>query len=87
MNSQIPENQLNDRNSRWPISQMLLRGTFGTGTQAEKRLTLRSRAIFIAMLGWALLGTGSHAHQKPVMRIITLFLPAVLCSYYAWEKR
>jgi hypothetical protein len=85
MNS--PESQLDKPGSRWPISAMLLRGTYGTGTPAEKRLKLRSRIIFGVILGWVLLGTGSHTHPKPVMRVITVFLPAVLCSYYALEKR
>ncbi|MGA8216362.1 MAG: hypothetical protein WB799_22420 [Candidatus Sulfotelmatobacter sp.] len=87
MKSQAPESRLNKSSSSWPISEMLLRGTYGTGTPAEKRLLSRTRIIFFAMLGWAFLGTGSHAHPNPVMRVITVFLPAVLCSYYAFEKR
>lgn len=87
MNSQTPESQRKEPISRWPISEMLFRGTYGTGTPAEKRLILRGTIIFGVVLGWAFLRTGSHTHPRPVMRAITLFLPAVLCSYYALEKR
>jgi hypothetical protein len=87
MNSQAPESQINKPTSRWPICEMLLRGTYGTGTPPEKRLISRSRIIFGVMLAWAFLGTGSHSHPNPVMRVITVFLPAVLCSFYAFEKR
>jgi len=87
MNSQAPEIQVNKPISRWPICEMLLRGTYGTGTPAESRLILRSRIVFGVVLGWAILGRESHAHPNPVTRVITVFLPAVLCSYYAFEKR
>jgi hypothetical protein len=87
MNSQVPESPLNNQKSRWPISEMLTRGTFATGTAAEKRLILRSRIVSGVMLVWALVGIVTHMRPKPVMGSITLFLPAALGTYYAVEKR
>jgi|SRR5271156_1696174 len=87
MNSQVPQTQPNKRDSRWPISEMLARGTFGTGTPAERRLILRNWIVCGVLLGWALTGMTTHAHPKPFMRLIALFAAAALCTYYAMEKR
>lgn len=88
MISRIPENPPNQQSPRWPISQMLRRGTFATGTAAEKRLVLRNRIVCGVLLVWALISRFvMHTHISPVMREIPLFLPAVLCTHYALEKR
>jgi hypothetical protein len=85
-NSQPPDSNINDQPSRWPLGQMLMRGSFGTGTPAEKRLASRSNIIFGALLAWLLLGKAAHLSAS-MTRTITLFLPAVACTLYAWEKR
>ncbi len=87
MNSQTQEDQPNNKNSRWPTSEMLARGTFATGTAAEKRLISRNRIVLGVILAWVIIGKVTHMRPKPVMGSITVFLPAALCTYYAWEKR
>ncbi len=73
--------------SRWPLSEMLVRGTFGTKTAAECRLIVRGRIVGALILGWVLVGVITRMHPKPLMGVITLFLPAALYTYYALEKR
>jgi hypothetical protein len=85
MSAESPNNQPPEH-SRWPLGQMLMRGTFNTGTRAEKRLVRSSNVIFIIFMAWAFLGTALHLHAS-VMRAGTLFMPAIGCTYYAWEKR
>ena len=88
MNSRVPENPANQQSPRWPISEMLRRGTFATGTAAERRLILRNRIICGLLLAWVLINRFvTHTHPYPVMREITLFFPALFCTYYALEKR
>jgi hypothetical protein len=87
MNSPTQEGQPDSKNSRWPTPEMLARGTFGTGTAAEKRLISRNRIVLFVVLAWVLLGKVTHIDSKPAMRLTTAFLPAALCTYYAWEKR
>jgi TctA family transporter len=86
MKSESPNGESSDQPSRWPIRQMLMRGTFGTGTRAEKRLASRSNILFGILLAWALLAKATHLSPS-IMRSATLFLPAVVCTFYAWEKR
>jgi hypothetical protein len=85
MKSESPNNQSAEK-TRWPLGQMLMRGTFNTGTRAEKRLTTRSYAILILFLVW---GTVVKAfHVTPLLLwTVTPFLPAIGCTYFAWEKR
>lgn len=65
---------------------MLRRGTFGTGTRAEKRLASRSNIIFGILLAWLFCGKALHMSAS-MFRTLTIFLPAVTCTLYAWEKR
>jgi len=73
--------------SHWSVSEMLLRCTFGTRTPAERRLILRGKIVGALILGWLLVGIITHMHPKPLMGVITLFLPAAFYTYYALEKR
>jgi len=70
--------------SRWPISEMLLRGTFATQTASERRLVVRNKLIgallFVTVIAMRI-------HPTRIMVEITLFVTASLCTYYAWEKR
>jgi len=70
--------------SRWPISEMLARGTFGTNTSAERRLVIRNKIIgaliFVSVMA-------CRVYPKPITAMCTFFLVAVLCTYYALEKR
>jgi hypothetical protein len=91
MNTNLPQNQspgndINDQPSRWPVCEMLMRGSFGTGTPAEKRLASRSNIIFCVVMAWLLLAKAVHLPAS-MSRTVTLFLPAVACTLYAWEKR
>gem|GEM_PF-6291677 len=52
MKSPNAGNEANTQDSRWPISAMLMFGTFGTGTPAEKRFLLGARIMSAAWLGW-----------------------------------
>lgn len=72
--------------TRWPLSQMLARGTFGTGTRAERRLSTRSTVIFIVVIGWLLLSPLAHLDATRV-RLVTVFLVSPALTFYAWEKR
>jgi hypothetical protein len=70
--------------SRWPVREMLMRGTFGTKTPAERQLVRRSRAIVIIF--YALLVAGRF-YPKRINLAWLLFLAAAFITYYAWEKR
>jgi hypothetical protein len=85
-NSQSSDRDHSDQPSRWPIGQMLMRGTFATGTRAEKRLASRSNIILVVLLAWLLVGKVAHIPAS-ISRTLTAFLPAVACTLYAWEKR
>ena len=77
----------NNQNSRWPVSEMLLRGTFATGTPEERRVVRSSRVLLVVMLAWAVIVRAAHLGSTPAVRVITMFLCLSLISYYAWEKR
>jgi len=76
-----------NQNSRWPVSEMLLTGTFATKTPQEKRYKLRAKISSILMGCWILLAFVYRAHPFPGMRVITLLLPGPFFTYLAWEKR
>jgi hypothetical protein len=38
-------------------------------------------------LAWLIVWVWGGRHPKPVMDSISAFLPAVFCTYYAWQKR
>lgn len=72
--------------SRWPLTQMLMRGTFATGTKAERRVAFRSNAVVAVVVGWALATRMLHVADTPAVRVSTVLLGAIALSYYAWEK-
>ena len=82
MQSNHPES--NSTPSRWPVSDMLVRGTFGTNTSAERRLVIRNKIIgaliFVSVIA-------CRVYPKPITATCTFFLVAALCTYYALEKR
>lgn len=80
------QNQLKPRDARWPLSEMLFRGTFGTGTAAERRVVRSSRLLLFVLPGWGLIAAIVHLRPEP-LRLITVFLCLSLVSYYAFEKR
>lgn len=83
----MPERSRNARDeSRWPLSQMLLRGTFGTGTKEEHRLGKRSTAIFVILIGWMLVSRFAHLDLARVRLATVLVVPPIL-TFYAFEKR
>ena len=73
--------------ARWPLSQMLLRGTFGTGSRAEHRLAARSTVIFVILFSWLMISRLTHVESGVRSRAITVLLAALALAYYAWEKR
>jgi hypothetical protein len=72
--------------SRWPISEMLWRGTYGTQTEAERRYIVRSKIVGRGLLLWLLIAAAPGLRSQPTIRLITLLLPAPLLTYMAWEK-
>jgi hypothetical protein len=66
---------------------MLLWGTFGTRTLAERRITVRSHVTTAVLVCWTLIGIATRMRPQPAMGLITLLLPGPLFTYYAWEKR
>lgn len=78
--------QLHRDESRWPLKQMLMRGTFATGTQAERRVAFRSNAVVAVVGGWVVTTRLLHVANLPVVRAITFLLAAAALSFYAWEK-
>jgi hypothetical protein len=87
MSSSMKKSEPNDRRATWPVPEMLARGTFATGTSAERRLVLRNKIILAVILCWFVIERVSRPHSTPAMRLITPFLAAALCTYYAYEKR
>lgn len=77
----------NGNDARWPLSQMLLRGTFATGTAAEHRLATRSTAIFAVVFAWVAFTRVTHWDHQTMIRVISILLIAPALTYYAWEKR
>jgi hypothetical protein len=86
-NAMLQSSQDSRDESRWPLSQMLLRGTFGTGSRAEHRLATRSTIIFVILLGWLMVSRLTHVESGVRSRAITVLLTALALTYYAWEKR
>lgn len=83
----MPENSPRPQDeSRWPLTQMLMRGTFATGTKAERRVAFRSNAVVAVVVGWVLATRLLHVANTPVVRVITILLGAIALSYYACEK-
>ena len=72
--------------SRWPLTQMLMRGTFATGSKAERRVAFRSNVVVAVVVGWAVATRMLHIASEPVVRVITVLLAATALSYYAREK-
>jgi hypothetical protein len=81
-----PENikSSSDTRSRWPVCEMLMRGTFGTKTPAERRLVRRARSILIVFYAIAITGI---FRPKLITPAALMFLAAAFITYYAWEKR
>jgi hypothetical protein len=82
--------QPTDENSFWSASDMVFRGTFGTGTLAERRFLSRTRIASAAVLCAVLLiaiAFRFHLLHQPTMGLITLFLPGPLATYIALEGR
>jgi hypothetical protein len=73
-----------ENKSRWPVSDMLLRGTFATQTTAERRLVVRNKIVgalvFVSVMS-------ARIYPKRITAEIALFVLAAACTYYAWEKR
>lgn len=70
--------------SSWPVCEMLLRGTFGTKTLAERRLV--TCANIITAVVYAAAGV-TAIYRKPIMVVLLMFLAAAALTYYALEKR
>ena len=81
------KNPQNNQTSRWPVPEMLLRGTFATGTPEERRVVRSSRVMLAVMLAWGAIVRVAHWGPMPTVRVITMLLCLSLISYYAWEKR
>jgi len=84
----MPEKDLsNSQNSRWPVCDMLLQGTFAIGNAPERRVIRASRILLIVLLAWAAIVRLAHLRSSGIAGLITMFLYLSLISYYAWEKR
>jgi len=73
-----------NKNARWPVSDMLLRGTFARQTVAERRLIVRNK-IMGALLFVSVMS--ARIHPSRITAETALFVTAAVCTYYAWEKR
>ena len=73
-----------ENKSPWPVSDMLVRGTFATQTTAERRLVVRNKIVgalvFVSVMS-------ARVYPKRITTEIALFVLAAACTYYAWEKR
>jgi hypothetical protein len=87
MNSGNLRTELKDNGSTWPISAMLLWGSYGNRSETERRYLVRYRIVVVLAFSWILVGKMTGMQPKPAMGLITLFLPALLFTYMAWEKR
>lgn len=86
MNTEHQEHLANTESSRWPACPMLLWGTFGTKTPAERRYlsrVLKGAAVFV---GWVLFAFAAHL-PRPVIGSITSVAVGALVTYIAWELR
>lgn len=84
----MPETDSKDsQNSRWPLSNMMLNGTFKTGSAAERRVARSSWGLLITLLVWTAIVRVAHLGPSPKVGIVTLFLCVSWISYYAWAKR
>jgi hypothetical protein len=83
----MAEKDLSNQRSRWPVAEMLLRGTFATGTAEERRVIRSSRIFVVVLLVWAAIAGVTRLAPTPIGHLITMFLYLSLISYYAWEKR
>lgn len=78
---------MEEQKSTCPRAEMLWRGTFGTGTLSEKR-SVTSYRILVGILGcWVLAEVAISKPWPTAFKLVTVFLPAALVTFYAWEKR
>lgn len=83
----VAKDSRNAGEPRWPLTEMLLRGTFARGTAQERRVIASSRMVLVVPLVWAIIVRAAHLGSTRTVALITIFLGLSLISYYAWEKR
>ncbi len=77
-----------DDTPKWPKSHMLIYGTFGWKTQAERRFKLRGFLALGVMFGCVAAGfalNALHVVALPVKAMV--FFPGILMAYVVWEWR
>lgn len=73
--------------AKWPTSSMLLWGTFGTKTPAERRYVLRSCIAAGAVLVLLVVAFAIHFRPRPIAIRVVLIAVGCLFTYIAWEFR
>jgi hypothetical protein len=88
MNSEHEEDLANAENSRWPTSAMLLWGTFGTKSPAERRYLIRVCIAAAVTACWLIpFALAKHFRPAPILGSTTSLGVGVLITYVAWEFR
>lgn len=86
MNSNQTVRHSSDDKSDWPLRTMLLFGTFGTGTPAERRFIVRSMFASALALGWTLFGLITGFRPRPLMIDVLVLLAPLVITYACWES-
>jgi hypothetical protein len=66
---------------------LLLWGTFGSRTPAERRFIIRSVIGIVVALGWTMIGFVTRFRPVPIMIDVEVLLPGLILTYWAWEWR
>lgn len=77
----------NGDESRWSALRIVLFGTFGGGSAAERRYLCRSGIALAVAAAWAAIVVIFHFHPKRIFLPLTLLVGSSSITYVAWELR
>lgn len=83
----IHESSLANAEAKWPTRSMLLWGTFGTKSPAERRYIVRSCIAAGAGLAILLFAAAMHFRPRPIMVRVVMLATGSVLTYMAWEFR
>jgi hypothetical protein len=83
----VQQDSLANSETKWPTCSMLMWGTFGTKTPAERRYVFRSCAAAGAVLALFLIAKVMHFQPRPIVLRVVLIAVGLLMTYIALEFR
>lgn len=83
-----PKEPIENGGSQWPVSSILLYGTFGGRSAAERRCHKRLGFALAALVCWMLIVMRPPLFlPREVLRGVAAFAPGLILLYLCWEFR